>query len=90
VKESGYYGTQFSTEALLADYGQENPVWASGVKLAAIGPSEPQTFPAWSSVRRAVGDFAAELYNATSEVEVREILDRLTQTANDLVAEISE
>ena len=41
----GYYGTQKATEALLADYGTENPVWASGVALAAIGPSEPQTFP---------------------------------------------
>jgi multiple sugar transport system substrate-binding protein/sn-glycerol 3-phosphate transport system substrate-binding protein len=90
IKESGYYGTQYSTEALLADYAKENPVWASGVELAAIGPSEPQTFPAWSSVRRAIGDFAAELYNATSEAEVRDILERLTQTANDLVKEISQ
>jgi len=88
VKISGYYGTQSSTEGLLADYAAENPVWASGVALAAIGPSEPQTFPAWSSVRSAVGDAAAELYNATSEAEVIAILEALTVTANDLVAEI--
>jgi hypothetical protein len=63
-------------------------VWASGVELAAIGPSEPQTFPAWSAVRSAINDAAAELYNATSEDEVVDILEALTQTANDLVEEI--
>jgi multiple sugar transport system substrate-binding protein len=88
IPASGYYGTQYSTEALMADYAAENPVWASGVELAAIGPSEPQTFPAWSSVRRTLNDFAAELYNATSQAEVEEILARLTQTANDLVEEL--
>jgi multiple sugar transport system substrate-binding protein len=88
IKISGYYGTQSITEALLADYAEENPVWASGVELAAIGPSEPQTFPAWSAVRSAINDAAAELYNATSEDEVVDILEALTQTANDLVEEI--
>ncbi len=88
IQISGYYGTQYSTEALLADYAEENPVWASGVALAAIGPSEPQTFAAWSSVRNAVSDAAAELFNATDQAQVEEILQRLTETANDLVAEI--
>mgnify|MGYP001092065719 CR=1 FL=1 len=88
IKISGYYGTQISTEALLADYAVENPVWASGVALAAIGPSEPQTFAAWSSVRNAVSDAAAELFNATTQEEVVVILETLTKTANDLVAEI--
>ena len=88
IRVSGYYGTQYSTEELLADYAEENPVWASGVALAAIGPSEPQTFPAWSSVRRTVGDFAAELYNATDQAQVEQILTDLTQTANDLVEEV--
>ena len=88
VKISGYYGTQVSTEALLADYATENPVWASGVALAAIGPSEPQTFPAWSSVRRTISDAAAELWNAADEAAVIAILEALTIEANDLVAEI--
>jgi len=88
IRVSGYYGTHYSTEELLADYAEENPVWASGVALAAIGPSEPQTFPAWSSVRRTVGDFAAELYNATDQAQVEQILTDLTQTANDLVEEV--
>lgn len=88
VQASGYYGTQYTTEALLADYAEANPVWASGVALAAIGPSEPQTFPAWSSVRRILGDMAAELYNAEDEAGVLAILEDYTQQANDLVAEI--
>ena len=88
VRASGYYGTQVSTEALLADYIEENPVWATGVALAALGPSEPQTFPAWSSVRRTLGDTAAELYNAADQAAVEAILVTLTETANDLVEEV--
>ena len=88
IPASGYYGTQYSTEALMADFAEENPVWATGVELAAIGPSEPQTFPAWGSVRRTLNEFVPELYSATSQAEVEEILSRLTQTANDLVAEV--
>jgi multiple sugar transport system substrate-binding protein/sn-glycerol 3-phosphate transport system substrate-binding protein len=84
----GYYGTQKATEALLADYATENPVWASGVALAAIGPSEPQTFPAWSSVRRAINTAAAELWNAADQAAVEAILQALTEEANALVAEI--
>ncbi len=89
VRISGYYGTQVSTEALLADYATENPVWASGVALAAIGPSEPQTFPAWSSVRRSINDGAAELWNATDQAQIETILATLTETANDLVDELN-
>ncbi len=88
VRASGYYGTQLSTEALLADYVAENPVWATGVALAALGPSEPQTFPAWSSVRRSLGDTAAELYNAADQAAVEAILATFTEMANDLVAEV--
>jgi len=88
VKASGYYGTQLSTEALLADFAAENPVWASGVALAALGPAEPQTFPAWSSVRRTIGDTAAELYNAADQAAVEAILVTLTEMANDLVEEV--
>lgn len=88
VRASGYYGTQQSTEELLADYAEANPVWATGVELAAIGPSEPQTFTAWSSVRRALNDAAAELWNATTQEDVEAILATLTTTANDFVAEL--
>jgi ABC-type glycerol-3-phosphate transport system substrate-binding protein len=88
VQISGYYGTQYTTEALLADYADANPVWASGVALAAIGPAEPQTFPAWTSVRRILGNMAAELYNAEDEAAVLAILTDYTTQANDLIAEI--
>lgn len=88
VQISGYYGTQYTTEALLADYAAANPVWASGVALAAIGPSEPQTFPAWTSVRSLVNNMAAELYSAEDEAAVIDILTDYTQQANDLVSEI--
>ena len=84
----GYYGTQYTTEALLAEFGEENPVWATGVELAALGPAEPQTFPAWSAVRSAVGDAAAQLYSAADEAEISAILDELTTTANELVEEV--
>jgi len=85
---SGYLPTQSTTADLLADYAADNPVWAEGAALAAIGPAEPQTFPAWSSVRRAVGDAAAQLFQATSEEEVVAILTQLTEDANALVAEV--
>jgi multiple sugar transport system substrate-binding protein/sn-glycerol 3-phosphate transport system substrate-binding protein len=88
VPSSGYYGTQYSTEELLAGYAEENPIWGQGVTLAGIGPAEPQTFPAWSSVRRSIGNFAAELYNAKDEAEVEAILIEMTNTANDLVEEV--
>jgi multiple sugar transport system substrate-binding protein/sn-glycerol 3-phosphate transport system substrate-binding protein len=87
-RASGYYGTQFTTETLLEDYIEENPVWATGVALAALGPSEPQTFPAWSSVRGLLGETAAELFNAADQAAVEAILAEATETANDLVDEV--
>ncbi|MBN1231342.1 MAG: extracellular solute-binding protein [Anaerolineales bacterium] len=90
IQVSGYFPTQSTTEPLLADYAATDAAWASGLELASIGPAEPQTFPAWTSVRNAVGDAAAQLYNATSEDEVRSILADLTVTANALVKEIAE
>lgn len=85
---SGYLPTQSTAAALLADYGAANPVWKTGLELASIGPAEPQTFPAWSSVRRTVGDAAAQLFQATSEAEIETILMQLTDEANALVAEV--
>ena len=85
---SGYLPTQATSAALLESYAAENPVWATGAELAAIGPAEPQTFPAWSSVRRAVGDAAAQLFQATTEDEIVAILMQLTEDANALVAEV--
>ncbi len=88
IHTSGYYPTQTSTEPLLVEYGEANPIWATGLALTAIGPSEPQAFPAWSSVRREIGDAVAQIWNAADEAEVRAILQTLTDTANELVEEI--
>ena len=88
INYSGYLPTETTTEPLLETYKAENPVWATGLELASIGPAEPQTFPAWSSVRREIGDSAALLYAAQSEDEVRQILQDLTDTSNALVAEL--
>jgi len=81
-------GPSSPQKALIADYVEENPVWATGVELAAIGPSEPQTFPAWSSVRRTLNDTAAELYNAADDDAIWAILEAVTETANALVEEV--
>jgi len=88
INYSGYLPTQETTEPLLETYKAENPVWATGLELASIGPAEPQTFPAWSSVRREIGDAAAQLFSAQSEDDIRQILQDLTDTANALVAEL--
>ena len=88
IKTSGYLPTQTTTVPLLAEYAANDAVWATAMELAAIGPAEPQTFPAWTSVRNAVGASAAELYNAETEEEVRAILQSLNETAAELVAEI--
>jgi len=88
IMNSGYLPTHFSTEEMLADYFASVPQYESTVAVAQLGNAEPETFTAWSSVRRALGDAAAELYAATSEEEVISILEALDVTAAELVAEI--
>jgi multiple sugar transport system substrate-binding protein/sn-glycerol 3-phosphate transport system substrate-binding protein len=85
VRASGYFGTQYSTEDLLADYMDENPIWATGVELLTLGPSEPQTFPAWSSVRNEINNTAPELFDAADQAVVENLLETLTTTANALI-----
>jgi multiple sugar transport system substrate-binding protein/sn-glycerol 3-phosphate transport system substrate-binding protein len=88
LKASGYLPTLASVEPLLADYIAESPVYASTFALAALGQTEPETYPAWASVRRAVDDASAQMYAAESPEEIDTILADLDQTAADLVAEI--
>ncbi|MCB2178610.1 extracellular solute-binding protein [bacterium] len=89
VAASGYLPTQSTTEALLGDYVASQPRYQSALDLSADGQAEPQTFPAWSSVRRAVDDAAALLYDPTlDEAGVLAILDQLNVDAADYVAEI--
>ena len=88
VEASGYLPTQYSTEAMLTDYVASIPQYQSALVLAALGHSEPETFPAWYSVRRAIEDSAALLFSATTAEEVDAILADLNVTAAELVAEI--
>lgn len=88
IEASGYLPTHFSTEDMLADYIAGVPQYQSTMAIARLGQAEPETFPAWYSVRRAMGDAAAELYAAATEAEVEAILAELDITAAELVAEI--
>jgi multiple sugar transport system substrate-binding protein/sn-glycerol 3-phosphate transport system substrate-binding protein len=88
IEASGYLPTHFSAEGMLADYVASNPVFASGLAVASLGQGEPETYPAWASVRRALDDAAAQLYAAQSEAEVDAILAELNITAAELVAEV--
>jgi ABC-type glycerol-3-phosphate transport system substrate-binding protein len=88
VEASGYLPTQYSTEGMLTDYIASVPQFQSTLALAALGQGEPETFPAWYSVRRAVDDAAAQLYAAEDEAAVDAILAELNITAAELVAEL--
>jgi len=88
IEASGYLPTHYSVEAMLADYIAAVPQYQSTMAIAELGQSEPETFPAWYSVRRAFGDAAAELYAAEDEATIDAILAELNITAAELVAEI--
>jgi multiple sugar transport system substrate-binding protein len=88
LEASGYLPTRASVEPLLADYIAASPVYASTFALAALGQTEPETFPAWASVRRAVDDATAQMYAAGSEEEIDTILTDLDAQAVELVAEV--
>jgi ABC-type glycerol-3-phosphate transport system substrate-binding protein len=88
VEASGYLPTQYSVEPMLADYIASVPQFQSTLELGALAQSEPETFPAWYSVRRAVEEAAAMLYAAESEAEIDQILADLDVTAAELVEEV--
>ena len=88
VKASDYQPTQYSVEPMLADYIASVPQFQSTLGIAALGQGEPETFPAWYSVRRAVEDAAAMMYAAETEAEIDTILAELDVTAAELVAEL--
>ena len=88
IEASGYLPTHFSTEEMLTDYIAAVPQYQSTIAIAELGQSEPETFTAWYSVRRAMSDAAAELYAAADGAEVDAILAELDITAAELVAEL--
>jgi ABC-type glycerol-3-phosphate transport system substrate-binding protein len=89
VKASGYLPTQSTTEPLLTDYVASEPRFQSALDLSAAGQAEPQTFPAWASVRRAINDAAALLYDPSlDEAGVLTILQQLNADAAEYVSEV--
>ena len=88
VKASDYLPTQFSVEPMLVDYIANVPQFQSTLALAALGQGEPEAYPAWYSVRRAVDDAAAMMYAAETEAEIDAILAELDVTAAELIAEL--
>ena len=89
IEASGYLPTQTTTEPLLVDYVASEPKYQSALDLAALGVAEPQTFPAWSSVRGAVDNASALMYDpALDEAGVLAILEQLNIEAAEFVEEI--
>ena len=89
IVASGYLPTQSTTEPLLADYVAGEPRYQSSLDLAGYGVAEPQTFAAWSSVRRAVDSAAALLYDPALTAEsALAILEQLNADAAEYVAEV--
>ena len=88
IEASGYLPTMYSVQGMLDDYIAEVPQYQSTIAIAELGQTEPETFAAWYSVRRALEDAAAQLYAAADEAEVEAILAELDETAAELVAEL--
>lgn len=86
VSYSEYYPIRDSVEEYLADYKAENPKWAKGLELTKYGKTEPN-LASYSSVRRAIGDAFAEIYQ-TSPEDIPAILEDLNETAAEIVAEM--
>ena len=88
IEASGYLPTHFSTEVMLADYIAAVPQYQSTMAIAQLGQTEPETFTAWYSVRRAMSDAAAALYAAEDGAAIDAILAELDITAAELVTEV--
>ncbi len=89
IEASGYLPTMSTTEQYLGDYIAAQPLYQTALDLASEAQAEPQTFPAWASVRRAIDDAAALLYNPDlTEEDVMAILEQLTLDAADYVEEV--
>ncbi len=90
IEASGYLPTQSTTVPLLQDYLAGNPIYETALELAAIGQSEPETFPAWFSVRRLLDDAVTRLYAASTQEEIEAILSLLDEAAAQAVAAANE
>ncbi|MCA9922077.1 MAG: extracellular solute-binding protein [Anaerolineales bacterium] len=84
VDASGYFPTNSGTTEFLGDYNEANPVYGTALDLLNYGKFEPQLI-SYQSVR----DAAEEAFNAILQgADVQETLDELTDTANELQAEL--
>ncbi len=89
IEASGYLPTQSTVEPLLADYIAAEPRYQTSLDLLSAGQAEPQTFTAWASVRNAIDDAAAQLYDpALTADDVMAILTQLNADAAEYVAEL--
>ncbi len=86
VEASNYFPTNSGTIEYLDDYIADNPVYGTALDLLQYGKFEPQLI-SYQGVR----DAAEEAFNAILQgADVQETLDELTETANELQAELME
>ena len=86
VAASNYFPTNSGTGEFLGEYAENNPVYVSALDLLSYGKFEPQLI-SYQGVR----DAAEEAFNAVLQgADVQETLDELTETANELQAELME
>ncbi|NPA05871.1 MAG: extracellular solute-binding protein [Chloroflexi bacterium] len=91
IRASGYFPTRKSTLDLIQDYKQENPQWAAAVTWFESDETMKKFEPrdaSWSAVRRAVGEYASQIFQPDFKAEqIPDLLKQLQQTAEELYAE---
>lgn len=86
VEASNYFPTRAGTEEFLGDYVSENPQWGAALELLPFGSYEPQLIS-----YQAVRDAASTAYNEIMQgADIQATLDGLTESANELQAELME
>jgi ABC-type glycerol-3-phosphate transport system substrate-binding protein len=84
---SAYFPTRASAEDALDQYAADNPIWAEALSFRDYGKVEPR-FESWSSVRYALSDAAALLFQEGFDpATIPQILADLQATADELHAE---
>ncbi|MCA9918176.1 MAG: hypothetical protein KC445_09495, partial [Anaerolineales bacterium] len=87
VVASNYFPTNSGTVDFLGDYNEQNPVWATALDLLPYGIFEPQLI-SYQGVRDAASQAYLEI--VVGGADVQSTLDALTETANELQAELLE
>jgi multiple sugar transport system substrate-binding protein/sn-glycerol 3-phosphate transport system substrate-binding protein len=84
VRVSNYFPTRAGTEAFLADYVSENPVWGQALALLPFSAYEPQLI-SYTGVRDATTQAFNEIMQGA---DIQATLDTLTTTANEMQEEL--